>query len=141
MSGLRGGAVRANRTHMTRLASGNWSRKKNTFPVLTTTAACTVMTRAEIVTRPGTVPVATLRAPRAQPHEGGRRDHRRVPPGELLAGDVTDAGQPHRFGEVPDHRPHQTARARQLKVLSHGEENSCSGCGEPAYPVRVSEVH
>ena len=53
--------MRANRTHITRLASGNWSRKKNTLPVLTTTTACTVMTRAEIVTRPGTVPVTILR--------------------------------------------------------------------------------
>jgi hypothetical protein len=58
---LRVGAVRANSTHRPRLASGNWSRKNNMLPVTITTAVCRVSTRAEIVSRPGTLRVRTLR--------------------------------------------------------------------------------
>jgi hypothetical protein len=48
-------------THMHKFASGNCSRKSQSSPVASTTAVCAVSTTAEIVSRLGTVPVATLR--------------------------------------------------------------------------------
>jgi hypothetical protein len=57
-SGLRVGAVRPNKTHKARLPSGNWSKKSSTLPVASTAAACSVSTRAEIISRPGTLRVA-----------------------------------------------------------------------------------
>ena len=54
-------AVRANRTHMHKFASGNCSRKSHSSPVARAKALCTVSTTAEIVSRLGTDPVATLR--------------------------------------------------------------------------------
>jgi diguanylate cyclase with GGDEF domain len=54
-------AVRANRMHMARFASGNWSRNSHSSPLASTTTVCSVSTTAEIVSKPGTDPVATLR--------------------------------------------------------------------------------
>jgi hypothetical protein len=54
-------AVRANSTHIAMFATGNCSRNSHSSPVASTTAACTVSTSAEIVSRLGTEPVTTLR--------------------------------------------------------------------------------
>jgi hypothetical protein len=46
---------------MHRFASGNCSRNSQSSPVASTSPVWTVSTSAEIVSRPGTDPVATLR--------------------------------------------------------------------------------
>lgn len=46
---------------MQRFASGNCSKNSQSSPVASTTAVCTVRAAAEMVSRLGTDPVATLR--------------------------------------------------------------------------------
>lgn len=60
-SGLGPLAVRANRMHRQRFASGKCARKIHRLPVAKTTAVWTESTIAEMASRPGTDPLASLR--------------------------------------------------------------------------------
>jgi drug/metabolite transporter (DMT)-like permease len=60
-SGFGPRAVRANRMHRQRFASGKCTRKINRLPVARTTPVCMESTIAEMASRPGTDPVANLR--------------------------------------------------------------------------------
>src|SRR5262249_13385949 len=66
-------------------------------------------------------------ADQGQPDHAGRGEHARVPAAELRADRVPGNGQAERFGQVPSCGQHQPPGARQLEVLSHGEEHTAAG--------------
>src|SRR5260370_1110244 len=69
-----------------------------------------------------------LAADRGEPDHAGRGQHARVPAAEPDAHEVPGDRKAEGFGQVPSSGQDQPPGARQLEVLSHGEEHTVAGC-------------